>query len=400
MEAYMPRKARPWHFTGVLRSAVAFASLLSLFALSLNAQQAGVLLGYGAPPDHGGPGYKTAWIVFSTTEAHVVLTVPDIIVPRSSGFWRVGVYIACEYREDFQQDSAREVVWQTPLEKAPLIDQGPPCKSHKPGDVDNTEENAPGEASASTEQPDSTAPVNLCVDTSGSISFVSPTHLSEAFDDVDTCDPRGGHDQAHNIVRSLDSSKPLSLADVFADRAANAYSAAAAAGFAENSKDFNCPEPDPDHYDLTSWSIAHRKGSWLPLANLNQFMGECAFLYPLALQLPKSITGETPRPGLWKAFGAAVPHLADFFLSPLGDYALVVVEPKKGEFRLYAYSVLDGVPARQMGEIPIQIGRISVGVMAQWCSPKYLSQWSAVLQKIGDHPLPAPIPHHESVPSR
>jgi hypothetical protein len=395
MEAYMPRKVRPWHFTSVLPSAVAFASLLSLFAFSLNAQQAGVLLGYGAPPDHGGPGYKTAWVVFSSTEARVVVTVPDIIVPRSTGFWRVGTYIACEYFEAIQEDSAREVVWQTPIDKVPIIEQGPPCKSHKPGEVDNSGNDAEGAADANQS---SGAVVPLCRDTSGSITFVSPTHVSESFDDVDTCDARGGHDQAHNIVRSLDSSKPLSLADVFAGRAANAYSAAAAAGFAENSKDFNCPPPDPDQYDLTSWSIAHRQGAWVPVANLNQFMGQCAFDYPLALQLPKSITGETPRPGLWKVFAAAVPHLADFFLSPLGDYALVMVEPKQNEVHLYAYSVLNGVPAKQMGEIPIQLSGISVGVMAQWCSPKYLSQWSAVLQKISDHPLPAPIPNHESVP--
>jgi hypothetical protein len=108
-------------------------------------------------------------------------------------------------------------------------------------------------------------------------------------------------------------------------------------------------------------------------------MGECAFPYPLALQLPKSITGETPRPGLWKAFGAAVPHLADFFLSPLGDYALVVVEPKKDEFHLYAYSVLNGVPAKQMGEIRIQIGGISVGVMAQWCVSGELPRAAATI---------------------
>lgn|GEM_PF-5708457 len=368
------------------------------------AQQAGVLLGYGAPSDHGVPGYKTAWITFSPIEVHVAVTVPDVIVPRSSGFWRVGTYIACEYLDESQQDSAREVVWQTPIEKAPVIEQLAPCKSHEPGDVDNSEQDAggspesdkPTDSATSTKAADGAqaakAEVPLCQDKTGQISFVSPTHVSEAFDDMDTCDPRGGRDWSHDDVRSLDAGKFLSPKEVFAERAAQAYAAAAKRGFAENSKEFNCPEPDADQYDLTSWSIGHVKGSWVAIANLNEFMGECAFPGQIDVPLPKSITGETSKPGLWKSFAAAVPHLSDFFLSPLGDYALIVVEPKNGEYHLYGYSVKNGLPAASLGEIGSLVGGTNVIVMAQWCSAKYVPQWSAVLQKIADHPLAAPAP--------
>jgi hypothetical protein len=385
----MPQKL----FRFITRLFLAVAILLGFGTSSLHAQQAGVLLGYGGPTDHGGPGYQTAWIVFSATEAHVVVTVPDIIVPRSTGFWRVGTYIACEYFEQAQDDSAREVIWQTPMEKAPIIKQDAPCKSHKPGDVDNSAQDSEGPPDPNKPSDSADAPVQLCRDRAGSITFVSPTYVSEDFDDVDTCDPRGGHDQAYNDVRSLDSADPVSLSDVFPEGAAKAYALAARKGFAENSKEFNCPPPYPDKYDLKSWNIQHVKGAWAPFANLDQWQGQCAFPYQIDLQLPKSVSGEVPKAGAWKAFASAIPHLSDFFLSPLGDFALVLVQLKNGEFHLYAYSVQAGVPAKQLAEIPGYIGAATNAVvMAQWCSGKYVPQWTAVLQQINDHPLPAPVP--------
>jgi hypothetical protein len=52
------------------------------------ATQAGVLLGYAFPSAHNKVEYQTNWTVLSPTEAHVAATAPDIIVPRSTGFWR------------------------------------------------------------------------------------------------------------------------------------------------------------------------------------------------------------------------------------------------------------------------------------------------------------------------
>lgn len=62
------------------------------------APQAGVLLAWAFPSAHNKIEYTTDWIVFSPTEAHIAASAPDIIVPRSTGFWRVGTAIACEYR--------------------------------------------------------------------------------------------------------------------------------------------------------------------------------------------------------------------------------------------------------------------------------------------------------------
>jgi len=369
------------------------ATVFVLFALgssSVKAQQAGVLLGYGEMSDRGDQ-YKTMWIVFSQEEAHVAVTVQDVIVPRATGFWRVGKTILCEYDPSTEQDSARDALWQTAVEKAPTIEQGPPCKSHKPGELPDNGGEGPSDA---------TRPhVNLCGRETGMLRFVSPGYIAEEFSGWDGCDPRGGHNTLRDDVRSIEKGEPMSMAEFFGERAAGAYGIAAKKGFAENSKAYDCPAPDAKRYDLKSWHIAHVRGAWVAVASLNEFMGECAFWYPTDLALPKSVTGEMPKTGLWRGMASAVPHLTDFYLSPLGDYALVLAEPKNAEYHLYAYAVKDSVLGKRLAEIPWINSSSYPIVMAQWSTGKYVPQWTDAIQKIKDHPLPDPVvqpgPPHE-----
>jgi hypothetical protein len=156
------------------------------------------------------------------------------------------------------------------------------------------------------------------------------------------------------------------------------------------SNELNCPEPDPEEYDLKSWNIAHERGAWRPTPSLNMFMGECAFSQPMDVELPKSVTGESSRTGLWQKIAAVFPHISDFYFSPLGDYALVLVSPKNGEHHLYAYSTKNSILGKRLTEIPWNSSNSQPIVMAQWCSGKYVSQWTDVITKIKEHPLPDP----------
>jgi hypothetical protein len=190
----------------------------------------------------------------------------------------------------------------------------------------------------------------------------------------------------------LDDESPVNLTDLFGDRAANAYGLAAEKGFTENSKEWNCPEPDPERYDLKSWAIAHVQGEWRPIASLNEYTGGCAFKHPMDLSLPKRVTGEALKTGLWSTLAAEIPHLSDFYLSPLGDYALVLISPKYAEeYHLYAYSAKNGVLGKRLMEFPWENYYTHSIVMAQWSSGKYVQQWTAAIKKIKDHPLPSPV---------
>ena len=347
-------------------------------------QQAGMLLGYGEMISDGGYNYKTMWIVFSPGEARVVATVPDVIVPRDTGFWRVGRIIVCEFDEAAQRDTTEDVIWQTPLEKAPEIPQGPPCKSHRVVDPlgGNADENLTASDNPTTD---------LCGHSAGILLFVSPTYLAENFDDWDRCEARGGHDTKRDDVHSLDDEVRVSLQDLFGEQAAKEYSAAVRKGFVESQKDYNCPEPATESYNLKSWNITHLRGAWRAAAADDEFMGECVFIHAMNLPLPKRITGESPKPAPWPLFAHAIPHLSDFYLSPFGDYALVLVSPKNADYHLYAYSVKNGAPDKRLAEIPWENYNSHPIVMTQWSSGKYVAAWTEVVEKIRDHPLPNPV---------
>jgi hypothetical protein len=358
------------------------------FALAcspLAAQQSGVLLAYGRPHSDTSYEYKTVWVVFSPAEAHVVAMVPDVIVPRSTGFWRLGDARVCDYQRD-GWGTTYEVIWQTPIEKAPLIDEGPPCKNEddETANTENTDNSAPSPASDPA--------LNACTHESAWLIFVSPSYISEEFNrNQADCDGRGGHDVTRNEVRAFDTDVPLSLDEFFSAQAAKAYRVAARKGFVEVTKDYNCPEPDPAQYDLKSWAILHDRGAWSPAASLDQMQGECAFSHRMDLPLPKSVTGEASKASLWPALSAAVPHLTDFYLSPLGDYAILITNPKNADYHLYAYSVQAGVLGKRLAEITWDSYNPYVFIMAQWSTGKYVQQWTDTIQKINDHPLPAPV---------
>src|SRR5258708_20101552 len=105
------------------------------------AQQVGVLLAYAERSSDVGNGYRTMWVVFSPTEARVLATVPEVIVPRSTGFWRIGSAIVCDYGSSDRWGSFQEILWQTPLEKVPGIDLGSPCKNNRPNPATSAQPN-------------------------------------------------------------------------------------------------------------------------------------------------------------------------------------------------------------------------------------------------------------------
>jgi hypothetical protein len=346
------------------------------------AQQTGVLLGYGSPAPDGGWGYQTMWIVFSGEEAKVTVVVPDVVVPRATGFWRVGRSLVCEFEESISRDGNREVLWTSPIEKTPAPKVAPSCKNHRAGDEADGGDAAEGENSNN---------VVLCSKETARLLYVSPAIFSQQFDSWDGCDARGGRDQSRDEVRHFEDSAPLSMADFFGERTTAAYSKALEQGFAENSKEYNCPDLEADEYNLKSWQVVHVRGAWHAAAAMDSIMGECAFQYPTALVLPKSVTGEVSKAALWPAMAKAVPHLSDFYFSPLGDYALVLMSPKNFEYHLYAYSAKNGELGKMLAEIPWENTNSHPIVMAQWSAGKYVAQWTEVLQKIKDHPLPDPI---------
>src|SRR5258708_3736590 len=73
--------------------------------------------------------YQTLWIIRDASSAHIVASLPDIIVPRKTGFWRVGVEHACQVnppagddRKDFSSVTTEDYGYAVPVEQTPTVE--------------------------------------------------------------------------------------------------------------------------------------------------------------------------------------------------------------------------------------------------------------------------------------
>ena len=70
---------------------------LTVFAPAARAQDIGLLLGLAGPDDRDSVplALTTEWVVISGGAARQVHTLPGLVVPRTSGFWRMSLIRAC-----------------------------------------------------------------------------------------------------------------------------------------------------------------------------------------------------------------------------------------------------------------------------------------------------------------
>jgi hypothetical protein len=79
--------------------------------------------------------YETLWIVRDASGARIAATLPDIIVPRKSGFWRMGIEHTCQLTPAAQGDSndrgnisTADIPFAVPVGQAPVVElEFPAC---------------------------------------------------------------------------------------------------------------------------------------------------------------------------------------------------------------------------------------------------------------------------------
>jgi hypothetical protein len=90
------------------------ALILLCMPLFLHAKDSGVLLGLRSLAQNGTV-YRTVWITSQNGEVELTAEGEDILVPRNSGFWKIGVTRRMD--EQWQMD----VVWAGPATEKPFI---------------------------------------------------------------------------------------------------------------------------------------------------------------------------------------------------------------------------------------------------------------------------------------
>lgn len=110
---------------------LAFAAIFFLLAICAPTAraQSGLLLGLNQPcgfQKHCVTPYSTLWIAPQGKTVQI-MTLPDLIVPRETGFWRVGVRTYCTPEKDFNDSnqkwvpSLRDTLFALPVNQRPVV---------------------------------------------------------------------------------------------------------------------------------------------------------------------------------------------------------------------------------------------------------------------------------------
>jgi hypothetical protein len=368
-------------FSSLGRAILCLVVLLVL-PRALNAQRSGALIGVEINraeeaqefSEIKAPKYQTLWIAADANGKLAVLaTIPELVVPRRDGFWRVGVTQVCEFSPSDGgggNEKIRQVVWSAPVNQAGSVEQGRKCLPDAP----------PNESEASSASPsENTHEITQCGFTLSDVEFVSPELISvrNYHSQSESCEPRGGRYETTFHVRRFDADKPVGFSQLLGAQTAQAY-ARVVPRRAKNDTGEDCGEPF-SHAD-EDWRIGRNAGRWAPY--LHQSLGYfgCSVDAPIRVRLPSALSGETFVLSDWKAFYAINKELEDGYASPTGDLAIAIT---KTETRVY--ELQQSAPGKLLLTLPAH-----PVVAVQWATGTHVQNWTAQLQKIASQQLPEP----------
>jgi hypothetical protein len=307
-------------------------------------------------PEAASP-FQTVWILKSTDGIHVRF-LQDIIVPRKSGFWRLGTN-----RDSATSDNHGAVIdffWTAPLGTKPKLAQV--------GSDDI-----------------------LCYgnEIGRELQYVGPEYFGYSESSEGMC-IHTYSDSAYVMVPLDDpGGKSVSLNRLLGPEAAQQQQRLNRSARHWSNED--CGQPGFAG-GLDDWVLKHSRGTWHALAKFHGTgYGICDRIdvdRTLKLSLPKSLVGNNVLPVTWKQVLSAFPNATDVFPAPGGEL-LVIFQEKT--------ILLVPVEGQTLGK-PIKTIDIPHGtpVMAEWALGANALHWSQTLSS-----FPAPNPNarpHAAVP--
>lgn len=334
-------------------------------AIPASAQSSGILLGVrlrGIAEEGSASRYQTLWIVRSD-DRPLRATLPDLVVPRSSGFWRAGVAGTCSDSsgpEGWRIDR----IWKVRATVRPAVEGGCPI-------TEASVLNWRGVVRDSADRADTTGVV--CAIKTTEILFVTGEHIGARTTSSQTeeCEPRGSRYEVTPTITKWGRDSALSLGQIVGAGADSAFARAARAATlsASDECEFLVTEgrQESTAESIDDWFVARDRGRWRAFAYDHVYGSECDFESGIDLPLPSSFTGHDSLRPSWRAISLAVPAATDAFASPSGDLVVVVSPDSLSAFES------DGVRlGRRLLAIPLSHERV---VMAQWAVGRHVVRW-------------------------
>jgi hypothetical protein len=349
--------------------------------------------------------YETLWIVRDASGARIAAKVPDIIVPRKSGFWRIGIEHTCQLSSQAKGDpndhgniSTEDVAYAVPVGKAPVVElEYPPCDpqtakrlfddSYNPEFVPDPD----GEHPANPNAPSECGWVNRWFES------VLPDLISVSYYQgvSEICEPSGGNLYTEIWVQSPeDPIPPVGPANeqIPFDRLFGPV------GHRAWIKAVSGDQPDGDSCiadgDMaqTGWSLKHFHGEWRAHA-FAQVGRVCAASGDPKVVVPRTLTHAIPLPIPWAALEKQLPGISDAYIAP-GGSVLLAIQSKKGapiseESQTVSVALFD-FSGSKLGAKLLDLPPTRI-VMAEWAAGRFVQSWTESLSALRSRGLAAAV---------
>lgn len=352
--------------------------------------------------------YETLWIVRDVAGARIAATLPDIIVPRKSGFWRMGIEHTCQLTPATPDDltdhgniSTADIPYAVPAGQAPVVElDHPVCDaqtrkrlfedSYNPEFVPEPDSDHPPDANAPSE----------CGWANRWFESVLPDLISVSyFQGVsENCEPQGGNDYKEIWAQSPEEAFPfvgpaqqqIPFDVVFGAAGHRAWIHAVSGGQPEGD---SCIADNPEQdMPQTGWSLKHVHGEWRTYA-FAQVGRVCAASGDPKVVVPRTLTHAAPLPLPWAALEKQLPGISDAYVAP-GASVLLAIQSTKGdavseEGQTVAVALYD-FSGNKLGAKLLDLPATKI-VMAEWATGRFVQSWTESLSALRTQGLPAVV---------
>lgn len=350
--------------------------------------------------------YKTLLIIGDSTGARIAATLPDVIVPRSTVFWRVGIEHACYSTAPTPGDplhhgsiEIQDIVYAAPVDKTPAVEvESGPCDPETAQRVLDR---------SYVPWPSNRSHYEECGGIRAQFKTVLPDLVSISAAEADMCEQSGGHNYEELWVQSPDDPMPpffetwqansipsatkIRFDQLFGAAGHKAWASAVSNIIAD--PDGDCGDDDPNVMQQTGWNLEHIGGEWRTTAYVN-VGGVCEGLGHPRIDVPSSLTHAVPLPLPWSALKRQLPGISDAYFSPLGSVVLAVrssAGPASNETHVASVALFDfsdGKIGQQLLDLPT-----ADIVMTEWATGRFVKSWTECLTALQRRGLAAPVFH-------
>jgi len=306
-----------------------------------DSRQSGILLGLrgDANEGQGGLSYRTLWISSINCKIGPVKETENLLVPRKTGFWRLGV------KRSTNEGYTNDVIFSYPME---------------------------GNKNLSEPKSQINIPSNFF----RKILFVGNDFVSTEYSFINGIGKKGSVNRLQVLpMDKIYDSKGIKISDVAGE---NGKSALIAAGNA-----FLSSHEDKELYEGTpredSFGILRKNGHWAVTGRINskEAVSDAFLDFNVNIMPPSKMLNYDNLHVSWKEIKQKVPDAIDVYTSPNKDIALIIC---KNVICVYA------IQGKKLSDRAIKRINMKDGenvVMAEWATGDYVERWGKIFGTIG-----------------